>query len=172
MVRVVSELLAAFQALGHTVQARPDEHTDLLLATAPFARPLNWREAVLFTGRRQFGLAHTPTTITLIHAQPADFQGLLEHFAAVLEKKPLDPADFEFDGLVPGASQTLIRQGLRGGPLLSLERLLQAQAKSIRILLIVGDEEPQEAYLFDLVGAHPRLIADDREAFYRDIACM
>lgn len=166
---VVSNLLGAFRKLGHVLQERPDEHTDLLLTAAPFARSLNWRDAVMFTGRRQFGLAHTPTTISIIHARPKEFQNLLGHFEAALKKKPMDPEDFAFDGLVPTASQTLIQQGLRGGPILSLERLLQAQSKSIRILLIVGREEPQSAYLFDLVGAHPRIMAEDKEAFYEDI---
>ena len=166
---MVSNLLAAFRKLGHVVQERPDEQTDLLLTAAPFFRSLNWRDAVLFTGRRQFGLAHTPTTITLIHAQPGEFRELLGHFEVALQKKPMDPDDFAFEGLAPTASQTLIQQGLRGGPILSLERLLQAQSKSIRILLIVGREEPQTAYLFDLVGAHPRMVAEDKGAFYEDI---
>jgi hypothetical protein len=165
----VSDLLDAFRKLGHTVQEKPDEHTDLLLTTAPFGRPLNWRDAVLFTGRRRYRLAHTPTTITLIHARPQEFQDLLGQFEAVLKKRPIDPADFAFEGLASSADQTLIQQGLRGGPILSLERLLQAQSKSIRILLIIGDEEPQMAYLFDLVGAHPRIDAADRGAFYEEI---
>ena len=48
--------------------------------------------------------------------------------------------------------------------------MLQAQSKSIRILLIIGEDEPRSAYLFDLVGAHPRMAANNREAFYEDIA--
>jgi hypothetical protein len=81
----------------------------------------------------------------------------------------VDPADFTFVGLASSADQTLLQQGLRGGPILSLERLLQAQSKSIRILLIVGADTPQTAYLFDLVGAHPRIDAVDREDFYKEI---
>jgi hypothetical protein len=168
--QVVPGLLDAFRALGHTVQAQPDQHTDLLLAAAPFAQPLNWRDAVMFTGRRRFGLAHTPTTITLIHARPAEFRELLGHFEVALKKEPKDPADFAFGGLASTGHQTLIQQGLRGGPILSLERLLQVQSKSIRILLLIGDAEPQTAYLFDLVGAHPRIDGGNREAFYKDIA--
>jgi hypothetical protein len=166
----VSDLLEAFRALGHTVQEKPDEHTDLLLASAPFAQPLNWRDAVMFTGRRRFGLTHTPTTITLIHARPGEFQQLLGHFEAALNKKPVDTSDFTFEGLASSANQTLLEQGLRGGPILALERLLQAQAKSIRILLIIGNEDPQTAYLFDLVGAHPRIEARNGKTFYEEIA--
>jgi hypothetical protein len=163
-------LLDAFRGLGHTVQERPDGHTDLLVASAPFARSLNWREAIMFTGRRRFGLAHTPTTLTLIHAWPEEFQKLLAHFEAALQKDPIDPADFAFEGLAATADQTLIQQGLRGGAILSLERLLQAQSKSIRILLVIGADKPEMAFLFDLVGAHPRIEARDETAFYKEIA--
>lgn len=168
--QVAAGLLEAFRTLGHTVQGQPDEHTDLLLTTAPFAQPLNWRDSLLFTARRRFGLSHSPLSITLIHARPEEFQNLLGHFHVALKKEPQDPADFSFEGLAPTAYQTLIEQGLRGGPILSLERMLQAQSKSIRILLITGEDEPGSAYLFDLVGAHPRMEARNPEAFYQDIA--
>ena len=170
MEQAASRLLDAFRTLGHTVQGQPDEHTDLLLTTAPFARPLNWRESLLFTARRRFGLSHSPLSVTLIHAHPEGFQKLLGHFEVALKKEPRDPADFAFEGLASTAYQTLIEQGLRGGPLLSLERMLQAQSKSIRILLVIGEDEPQIAYLFDLVGAHPRIAANNWEAFYAEIA--
>lgn len=170
MEEVVSNLLDAFQALGHTVQGKPDENTELLLSSAPFGQPLNWRKAVMFTGRRRFRLKHTPTTITLIHAQPDEYQDLLRHFEAALIKSPVDPADFIFEGLAAGANQTLLQQGLRGGAILSLERLLQAQAKSIRILLVIGAQKPESAYLFDLVGAHPRIEATNEKTFYEEIA--
>ena len=163
-------LLDAFRVLGHIVQESPDEQTDLLLTSALFAQPLNWRDAVLFTGRRRFGLMHTPTTITLIHARPGEFQDLLGHFEAALKKKPVESADFSFEGLASSANQTLMEQGLRGGAILALERLLQAQSKSIRVLLMIGNEEPQTVYLFDLVGAHPRIEARDGDVFYKEIA--
>jgi hypothetical protein len=87
-----------------------------------------------------------------------------------LGKDPPDPADFAFPGLAPEAYRVLVEQGQRGGPILSLERIVQAQTKSIRILLIVGDAEPIEAYSFDLVGAHPRTGAEDTARFYRELA--
>lgn len=167
--QVISGLQDAFRELGHTVQEQPDEQTDLLLTSAPFAQPLNWREAVMFTGRRRFGLSHTPTTITLIHARPGEFEELLGHFKAALQKQPMMPEDFTFDGLTATGHQILMQQGQRGGAILALERLLQVHAKSIRILLVIGEDEPHAAYLFDLVGAHPRIDAINGEAFYRDI---
>lgn len=50
-----------------------------------------------------------------------------------------------------------------------LLRVLQIQAKSIRVLLIVGKEQPESAFLFDLVGAHPQIKFDEPDAFYKDI---
>jgi hypothetical protein len=52
---------------------------------------------------------------------------------------------------------------------LTLERVIQSQAKCIDVLFVVGDETPQEAYLFNLVGAYPRISADVPDLFYRDI---
>jgi len=53
--------------------------------------------------------------------------------------------------------------------MLALERIVQAQAKCLRILLLVGDDEPQAVYHFDLVGAYPRSSAEPEERFYTDI---
>lgn len=167
--RFLSDLKDAFRSLGHTVQEHADEQTALLLTTAPFARQLNWREAVMFTGRHRLGLSHTPATLTVIHARPQELRSLLEHFDTALKKDPIDPSDFVFEGLASAAHETLIQQGLRGGPILALERLLQGQSKSIRILLVIGEEEPQMAYLFDLVGAHPRIEAGNKKAFYEEL---
>jgi len=167
----VGKVLDAFRYFGHQVHDPPAPDTDLLLTTAPFAQPLKWRQALLFTARRRFGLERTPAILTLIHASERAFNQLLEHFERALEKSPVDPSDFAFEDLAPNAFETLAEQGRRGGPLLALERLLQAQAKSIRILLFVGDQTIREAYLFDLVGAYPRLLLDhDEQSFYREIA--
>jgi hypothetical protein len=106
----------------------------------------------------------------MLHIEPDEFQRLLDHFQVALAKDPPEPADFDFPGLAPTAYHTLVEQGRRGGPILALERLLQAQAKCIRILLLVGDKRPQAVYHFDLVGAYPRSEADDDlSAFYDDI---
>ncbi len=163
------QLLEAFRRQGHIVQEQPDEKTDLVLTNAPFAEPLNWRHAVLFTVRRRFGLKHTPTILTLIHASTEAFRRWIAHFEQALRKSPPEPADFTFPGLAEDAWKTLLEQGQRGGPLLALQRMLQAQAKSIRILLLVGDDKPLEAYHFDLVGGYPRSDGASPEEFYRDI---
>lgn len=167
--QVSDTLLDHLRRQGHTVRTTPDDQTDAILTTAPFAQPIGWRKSLLLTARRRFGLTRTPTVYTLLHARPDELERLLAHFRAALDKEPPDPADFDFPGLAPQAYQVLVKQGRRGGPILALERLVQAQAKCIRVILIVGEDRPLYAYHFDLVGAHPRSPADDLDAFYQDI---
>jgi len=163
-------LLDAFRELGHVVQAAPDRDTDALLTTMPFGYVANWREALMFVGRRRFKLDHTPTALTLVEATPEQFEATLAHLRASLAKEPCDPADFAYPGLAPAAHEVLIEQGRRGGPIMALERLAQAQAKCLRIALVVGRERPLFAPHLDLAGANPRTDADDAPAFYRDMA--
>lgn len=163
-------MLQLFTALGHTVQDMPDNATDVIFTTAPFGESLNWRNAMMFTARHRFKLDHTPASITLIHVRPAELNALLAYFQDVLAKSPPDPEDYEFPGLAPTAYQVLYEQGHRGGPILSIERLLQAQAKCIRVLLVVGEDRPELAYHFDLVGAFPTSAANgDLTALYEDM---
>ncbi len=168
--QVSTELLAAFGRLGHRVQSAPSEETDILLTTWRYGEPLNWRRALLFTARRRFGLSRLPHLYTLVEMAPGAFQDLLARLAAALDKSAPDPADWAFPGLREGAWRVLWEQGRRGGPILALERIIQAQSKCIRVLLLVGEERPEFAYLFDLVGAHPRLEAHTPAVFYEDIA--
>jgi len=167
---VSENLLHHFRLLGHFVQATPDERTDVLITSAAFEESIGWRKALIFNMRRRFGLSHSPTLYTLVSASPDRFQAVLDHFEAALAKEPPDPADFSFPGLTPNAYHVLFEQGHRGGPILALERLVQAQVKGLRIILVIGDEHPIEAYHFDLVGAYPRSVADGSGAFYDDIA--
>jgi hypothetical protein len=166
---VARELLKHFALLGHHVQDKPDASTDMILTTARFGEAMNWRESVLLAGRRRLNIEHSPTVFTLLDVTPAKFQEMLAHFERILAKEPPDPEDFEFPGLAPSAHRILIEQGRRGGPIMALERLVQAQAKSIRILLVVGEDRPEAAYHFDLVGAFPRSSGADPAAFYADI---
>ncbi len=166
-----ADLLDAFRRLGHTVQDKPTDDTDFILATAPFGEVLNWRQSLLFTARRRFKLSHLPTIYTLIHATPAQFDAQISHFERALAKTPPDPQDFSFPGLAPASFNVLIEQGLRGGPILSLMRLVQTQAKSIRILLAIGDDHPERLYHFDLAGAFPYSDwSAGPDAFYEDVA--
>ncbi|MDP3185894.1 MAG: hypothetical protein Q8M58_11515 [Anaerolineales bacterium] len=158
-----------FRRLGHQVQMTPDDHTDVILTTAPFGEPLHWREALIFSARRRFNLSCTPTVYTLVQVSLTRFQQLLDYFQTVLAKEPPDPADYDFPGLASQAYRVLFEQGRRGGPILALERLVMAQTKSIRVLLVVGDDRSLVAYHLDLVGAHPRSEAEAPESFYEDI---
>ena len=101
--QVVADLLRHFGLQGHLVQTTPDSRTDVLLTTAPFGKPLGWRDALVFNARRRFNLSHSPSLYTLLHVTPEEFQRLLDHFQAALTKEPLDPADYAFPGLAPRA---------------------------------------------------------------------
>jgi len=161
-------LFGQFAALGHEVLTQPEGHTDALFATARYGEPVPWRQALLFTARRRFGLENDPEPFTLVDMTVEEYEGALEHFANVLDREPPDPADFQFPGLAPDAYSVLVEQGRRGGPILALERLVQAHAKSIRVILLVGDGQPLWAHYFDLVGGHPKIELAD-EADYRDL---
>ncbi len=165
-----AEILAAFTAMGHTVQQQPDDKTTVLLTTARFGDLLSWRNALMFTGRIKFKLSHAPSTVTLVQITPQELEDILAHFEQALAKEPFNREEFEFDGLAQTAPDVLVEQGRRGGPMLSLIRLIQAQLKCIRILLLVGEDTPERVYHFDLVGAHPFTeMSEDKEEFYRDI---
>jgi hypothetical protein len=167
--RFAENLINQFKKNGHYVQTEPDNNTDVILTSALFGEPLGWREALLFTARRRFHLGSLPMIVTLVSVTPDEFHNKLEYFKDVLQKEPPDPEDYEFPGLSPDAHKTLFEQGRRGGEILSIVRLVQTQAMSIRIILVVGEEEPLEAYTFDLVGAHPRTPGSDSEYFYEDL---
>jgi hypothetical protein len=164
-----ASLLEAFRRQGHTVQPTPDDSTDVILTTALFGEPLNWREALLFTARRRFDLTDGPTIYTVVHVERGELERTLGHLRSVLPKSPPDPADYDFPGLADEAYQVLFEQGRRGGPMLALERVVQSQAKCIDVLLVVGDDSLDEAYLFNLVGAHPRIPANDLDYLSQDV---
>lgn len=168
--RVSARLLESLRLLGHQVQATPDASTDAILTTARFGEVTNWSQALIFSARRRFSLARLPVVFTLVHATQAGFLEVLNRLEAALSRENPNPEDYAFPGLAPKAYSVLHEQGRRGGSLLALSRLVQAQAKSVRVILVIGDDRPAEAYHFDLVGAHPRTAGSDEEFFYRDVA--
>jgi len=171
---VMEQFIAGLQnkllELGQNIQEKPDQHTDVIITTAPFGESVSWRKALIFNARRLYNLDHTPTFYTLVQASPEELQRSIEHFTAAIQKEKPDPADFKLPGLADDAYTVLYEQGIRGGPILALERVIQSQAKSIRVLLIIADEKPLEVYHFDLVGAYPCTINLDPDEFYMDIA--
>lgn len=164
-----NELDREFRRLGHEVSKEPYSATDAIFTTARFGEPVTWRDAAIFTVRKQYGLDHSPTVFTFVHITPAELQRMTDHFAAAAAKPEIDPADYAFDGLAQDAARVLHEQSRRAGPILALARLVQAQAKSIRSVLVVGDDHPTDAYHFDLVGGYPRTKFDDKARFYEDI---
>lgn len=172
LAEAIAGLLGHFSALGHVVEETPGDETNVILSTAPFGTPLKWRQAMIFTARSRFKLSHTPAFITLMHCTPAQFKDMVARLEAALRKPQPDPADFDFPGLAETAYKTLYEQGHRGGPILAMERVLQTQAMSIRVLLVVGDNRPEAIYHFDLVGAFPASMRNggDAATMYRDAA--
>jgi hypothetical protein len=101
--QVATNLLDYLKMNGHSVHDKPVEETDVILTTALFGVPVRWREAMLFTARRQFKLEHSPTIFTLVHASIEKFDETMAYIEQVLKKDPPDPADFKFPGLAPEA---------------------------------------------------------------------
>lgn len=165
--QVVAELMNHLQRQGHSALATPSPETDVILTTARLGEPLGWRDSMLFTARRRFRLKHNPTVFTVIHALPEQLAEWLSSVEDILEGG--SPDGDRLAGVPETAHRTLLQQGHRGGPIMYLLRVLQIQAKCIRVLLVVGDGRPESAYLFDLVGAHPRIEFNDADTFYGDI---
>ena len=168
--RLVPEFLEHLRRTGHAVDDSPGPATNVLLTTARYGEPVPWRRALMLSHRRAFRLQHSPTVLTLVVITPSEMAAILGRLEASLAKEPPDPAEFSFPGLTERAHRVLIEQGRRGGPMLSLVRLVQSQAICIRIILLVADDRPREAYHLDLVGAYPRVDWHDPAAFYEDMA--
>ncbi|NLT74760.1 MAG: hypothetical protein GXX94_11335 [Chloroflexi bacterium] len=167
--RLMEGISRSFTRLGHAVTDVPDAATDLVLTTYRYGQSLGWRKALLFTMRRRFGLERTLPLFTLIHMTRGEFQDVMGRLEQALSRDPVRPEDFRFADLAPESWRVLAEQGQRGGPILALERVLQGQSKCIRLLLAIGEQEPEILYHFDLVGAHPTSDPARGEAFYDDI---
>ena len=165
---VLAGLKRAFSLCGHTVQDVPTDETDLVFTTVAFGKPISWRDSFMFVGRRKLGIRHSPTVYTLMHVTPAEWQELVAHFERALSKESPDLADYSFPGLAPTAYRTLIEQGRRGGPILAMQRMLQAQAMCLRLVPVIGEDRPLCAYHFDLVGSMARSDGAS-DGFYNDI---
>jgi len=169
--QTVEGVLDHLRELGHKVVSVPDNETDAIITTARFGQLIDWRNSLMVTARKRYGLAHNPTLFTYVSIQESEFHQYLERFARFVQESAPDPQRYQFPGLAPEAYRVLYEQGRRGGPILALERLIQAQTKSLRVVLVVAREHRvKEAYHFDLVGAYPRSKGDDLPQFYEDIA--
>jgi hypothetical protein len=151
------QIINSLHRSGHKAVDHPQDGVDLILTTSEFGYSLNWRQALMFTSRKRFGLKQSPMVVTLMWATKSQFSDLVNHFTGLVVKETAIRDDYPYPGLAPDAYLTLHEQNKRGGPLLAISRLIQVWAKSIRVILVVGDDEPIEAYFFDLVGMHPRI---------------
>ena len=163
LARFEDALRDEFARQGHAMVVEPSEDTDLVVTSGPFGQPLSWRDAVIFRLRPMYGVRHDPVVYSLVHATTSEFTDWMHRLEKALENDQPDPNDFPFDGLGDSAYRVLHEQGRRGGPILALERVVQAQVKSIRVLLVVGDERPERVFHFDLVGAHPQSVGSVAE---------
>jgi hypothetical protein len=159
-----------FHHEGHITESIPAPETNVILTTAKLGEPLGWREALMFTARRRYKLKHVPTVFTIVHALPEQFNEWMDKVKQILEGGTEVAPWQHFAGIAESAAETLYRQGKRGGAILYLLRIIQIQTKCIRVLLVIGKEQPASAFLFDLVGAHPQIKFEDAQSFYKDIA--
>jgi len=167
---VLASVEQALRVRGHEWTLEPDDRTDAFVTTARLHEPVSWRHSPLFTGRKRYGLAAKPATYTFVQVTEAQLQDLVQRFDAALAKDPPDPADFDLPGLSSNAWQVLRDQGSRGGAMMCIGRLLQAQSKSLRVVMVIGERTADAAYLFDLAGAYPRIDADTEDGLCGDLA--
>ena len=167
---VLAGLERAWRARGHGWTDEPDDATSAFVTSARLHEPLPWRRSPLFTGRKRYGLRAKPANYAFVQVPTRDFASLLRRLESGLARREPNAADFDFPGLSENAWQVLFDQGRRGGAMMSLGRLLQAQAKSLRVVMVIGDDYPVAAHLYDLAGAFPRIDARDPERFHDELA--
>jgi hypothetical protein len=166
--RVATELMDYFHREGHVTEEIPSAETNVILTTARLGEPLGWREALMFTARRRYKLKHVPTVFTIVQATPEQFNEWMLRAEQVLKSEPGTVPGF--NGVPETAYRTLYQQGRRGGAIMYLLRVVQIQTKSIRVLLVIGRDDVESAFLFDLVGAHPQIKFEEAQSFYKDVA--
>jgi len=119
---IMDPLLAKLETLGHTVLDQLHGQIDLLLTSACFGQPVSWRQALMFSARRRFGLERAPTVVTLLKADKGEIDQAMERLTAGLGSERPSPEMFAAAGLAPESWRVLLEQGRRGGPILSLLR--------------------------------------------------
>lgn len=143
---------------------------DFILTTAPFLRLLKWKEARVRLRKyvNEERKNRESCIYAIVHAKPREFFDFLHIRAGELAKEEPNIGLFTFPGLPDRSPAILLRQGKQRGPIMTLLRLTQLQAWNMNVLLIVGEQQVEDAYLFDLVGAHPRIPTDSHEELCLD----
>ncbi|MCB9876502.1 MAG: hypothetical protein H6835_02780 [Planctomycetes bacterium] len=166
---VLAGVRRAAEVRGFGWTDTPDDTTDAFVTTARIHEPLSWRHSPLFIGRKRYNLTKKPANYAFVQVPMAELHQLLQRLEAALAQPAPGPEHFDFPGLSTNGWQVLADQGGRGGTMMSLGRLLQAQTKSLRVVMVVGDDRPVAAHLFDLAGAYPRIDAADPERFHDEL---
>lgn len=149
---------------GNIVTEQPTPSTNVLLTTATFGQAVAVECAPLFTAKRAYHLHTRPTVVTLVGMRSDQFKDWTEHFAN------LSAIQRTYPGLGPAAGRILADQSRTAGPEVALGRLVQAQAKSIRAIVITFDsnDQPVQAIHYSLAGAHRVTDATNIDEFVRD----
>lgn len=167
---ILEKFRQAFIRNGHAIDAAPTEETDIVITDGDFGRPIQVPESATFDLWRSHKLSRFPTVVSLAFLRTDDFGNIVSRLSRNIAKPNVDRADYRYAGLSSEAYRVLSEQGRRGGPVLALSRILQAQLKSFRVVLLVGESEPARAYHFDLVGSTACTRREESEdAFYDDI---
>ena len=62
-------LLNAFRELGHETHTEsPPPNTNVVLASAKFGEPINWRRSMMLLARKRLNLTSQPTVYTIVTA--------------------------------------------------------------------------------------------------------
>lgn len=106
-----------------------------------------------------------PKVVTLVGLDRQEFRAGLAFFADFAKKTQASPYDLAFVGLPETAAKELHSQAKRD-PMLGLIRLIQAQARGVDVVAVIGNKEKGEIeslVRFDLAGGHPEIkISDPR----------
>lgn len=163
---VAEAIFAWLREAGCTVTTEPNQDTDLIVTTARYGENVTRDEALLFHAKRRYRLSRRPQILTLVDIPEPDYQAWMAHFTRLAELPEAEAFQDRYAGLGPQAAEVIAHQARRGGPVLAISRLLQAQMLSIRLMAVrTVNGQPYRALHFDLAGARPVSDATNLEAF-------
>ncbi len=163
---VIDAVFSWLREAGCTITSEPDQSTDLIVTTARYGENVSRDEALLFHAKRRYRLSRRPQILTVVDIPETDYQAWTAHFTRLATLPEEEAIQDRYDGLGAQAAEVIAHQARRGGPVLAISRLLQAQMLSIRLMAVRTDKgRPYRALHFDLAGARPVSDATDLAAF-------
>jgi hypothetical protein len=164
--QAVTAVFDWLRTAGCEVTDQPYSGTDVIITTAQFGETVHRDEALLFHAKRRYRLSRRPQILTVVDIAEDDYQRWLRHFERLAQLPEEEAHQDRYPGLGPQAAEVISHQARRGGPVLAVSRLLQAQMISIRVMALRTEQgRPYRAMHFDLAGARPVSDATDLEAF-------